>query len=149
MKTLLGFLMAGGLMLASAPTSHAQVNLGLNRGGSPTVTFGQPTYAQPAYGQPAYGQYSQPGYRQPGYGQYAQLAYPQRGYVAQPNRVQTYSSGYSGYAAPRQAYRQPYVQPSNGYATPYRQPAYVGNRYVQPSQGTGVILNGRTYTLPR
>ena len=121
MKKLFGTLMAGALVLALASPSHAQVNVRLGRGGS----FGQPTYGRPVYGQYPYA--------------------PQPAY-ARPYGGTTYSSGYSGYAAPVRAYTQPYYGPP-AYAAPYRQPGY----YTPPSygSGTGVIINGRSYRLPR
>ena len=103
MKTLLGILTAGGLVLALASPSHAQVYVQRGWGGSPTISFGQPTYGQ--YAQPGY---QQPGYRQPGY--------------YQPYGVRSYTSGYSGYAAPGRSYAQPYY-----------------------GSGTGLSPNGRGY----
>ena len=139
MKTLLGTILASGLFLAFSSPSHAQVNVQFGRGGSPTVSFGQPAYGQyPAAG---YGQYpaGQPSYGQPSYYLPANPSYAPR----------TYSSGYSGYVPPvnRQGY---YQQPSYapGYQAPYRQPpAY--SPYAQPANGTGLMINGRMYSLPR
>jgi len=143
MKTLSGTILAGGLLLAFCSPSHAQVNFQFGRGGSPNVTFGQPAYGQypSAAGQPTYGQpYVQPSH------------YPQAGSGYDPR---SYSSGYSGYAAP--AYGQGYYRPSHAtpaYQAPYRQqsayPAYGGySPYSQPANGTGLMMNGRMYSLPR
>ncbi len=161
MNKLLGWMMTGGLLIGYASTSQAQVTIQPGRGGSPSVTFGQPaygpqyapSYAQPGYAQPGYAQpgYSQPRYVQPGYVQpnYAQPAYPQS---YQPG---TYSSGYSRYYTPGAAPNQVYTYPNSGYAAPYRQqPVYTGNGYYPngqpyPPQGNGVIINGRSFTLPR
>jgi hypothetical protein len=143
MKTHLGTILAGGLLLAFCSPSHAQVNVQFGRGGSPNVTFGQPSYGQYPSRQPAYGQsYAQPSY------------YPQAGSGYVPR---TYSSGYSGYAAPVPAYGQGYSKPSYAapfYQAPYRQqsayPAYGGfSPYSQPVNGTGMMINGRMYSLPR
>jgi len=139
--------MAGGLLLGSGSSTNAQVNVQFGRNGTPAVTYGQPAYGQqPVYGQPVYGQ-------QPAYGQYARPYsspnYVQPGYYAPP-AGSTYSSGYS---APAPAYPPGYGYGTT-YATPYRpQPVYNGGYAptTQPSYGgrTGVILNGRSYTLPR
>ncbi|WP_406697865.1 hypothetical protein V5E97_03345 [Singulisphaera sp. Ch08] len=142
MKTLLGPILAGGLFLAFSSPSHAQMNVQFGRGGSPTVTFGQPAYGQ--YPSAGYGQYpaGQPVYGQP----YAQPSYyppTTPGYAPR-----SYSSGYSGYATPanRQGYYQPSYAPS--YQAPYQQqPGY--SPYIQPPSGTGVMINGRMYSLPR
>ena len=145
MKTLLGFVMAGGLLLVHGSAAQAQVNLQFGRNGTPSVSFGQPAYGQYAspYGQPYYGQ---PGYSQPGY--------------APRNYVQPYGPSYysSGYSSPARTYAPGYNYPGYGspaYASPYRaQAPYYGGGYTpyaQPSYGTGtgVIINGRSYTLPR
>lgn len=131
MKTLLTTVMAGGLLLAFGSASQAQVNIQFGRNGTPSVTFGQPAYSPyaNAYGQPYYGQ---PGYAAP------------NNYV-QPYRPSYYSSGYS---APPRAY-------APAYGSPYRpQTPYYGNAYspyARPSygSGTGVMINGRSYMLPR
>ncbi len=63
--------------------------------------------------------------------------------------------GYSRYYTPGAANNQVYSYPNSGYSVPYRQqPGYPGNGYypnTQPyaPQGMGVIINGRSYTLPR
>jgi len=161
MIRLLGLMVAGGLVLVSGSVADAQVTFQLGRGGSPSVTLGQPNnaqqygynqngysgYAQPGYAQPGYAQpgyYPQPGYAQPGYAQpgyYPQAGYAQSGYAARTAGTTYYSSGYSapGYAAPGYT-----TYPSQGYYNNYN------NGYAPAAQPrTGVILNGRTYSLPR
>ena len=145
MNKLLGWMMTGGLLLGYASTSKAQITIQPGRNGSPSVTFGQPSYG-PQYAPP----YAQPNYVQPGFGQtyrpgYGQPYYPQG----------TYSSGYSRYTYPGAANTQPYNYPNSGYPGLYRpQPGPYNNGYypnTQPyrPQGTGVIINGRSFTLPQ
>lgn len=160
-----GWIIAGLLLIGMGTPANAQVNVQFGRG-TPTVTLGQPAYGQ----QPMYGQYTtpytqqgftqpyttQPGYTQPGYNQqgYVQGYQPPRqvqpGYTTQPYTTQATRSTqyYSGYSTPVYAPgygTQPY--------TPYgQQPTYPGHAPVaQPWTGTqpGVIINGRTYTIPR
>ncbi len=140
--------------------------------------YGQTGYTQPSYNQPGYTQqgYGQTGYTQQGYGQtaYGQPAYtqptnPQAGYAprpytpttyAQPNYVQpngtTYpQAGNAGY--PTQAtynpgyYRRGYTLPANPGMYP-QQAGYSSYGYApaaQSSGGSGVIINGRSYMIPR
>jgi hypothetical protein len=155
MKKLLGLIMSGGLLLGHGSASEAQMTVQLGRGGTPRVMLGQPSYGQYAnpYGQPNYAQpgYYQPNYAQPGYYQpnYAQPGYS-RSYYGQPSGPTYYSSGY---AAPGSMYSPSYVAPS--YAPSYGPTnSYYGNGYspyTQPSYGTGtgLIINGRSYMIPR
>jgi len=142
MKKLLGLMLTGGLLLAHGSVSQAQMTVQFGRGGTPRVMMGQPTYGQYAgsYRQPYYSQpgtYYQPGYAQPGYSP---------SYYARPSGTTYYSSGYSapggtyyrGYAAPSYLPQTSYY--GNGYS-PYAQPGY--------GSGTGLIINGRSYMLPR
>jgi hypothetical protein len=155
MHRLLGLVMAGGLILGHGSASEAQMTVQFGRGGTPSVmmgqgayvpyanTYGQTNYAQPGYYQPGYAQpgYSQPSYARPGYA---------RSYYGQPTAPTYYSSGY---AAPGTRYIPGYVTPS--YTPLYRpQAPYYGSGYspyAQPSYGTGtgLIINGRSYILPR
>ena len=102
MNKLLGWMMTGGLLLGYASTSQAQITIQPGRGGSPSVTFGQPAYGPqyaPSYARP---NYVQPGYAQPGYVQPYQPGYarPMQPGYAQPYPQGTYSSGYSRYYTP-------------------------------------------------
>lgn len=167
MKKLLGWMMTGGLLLGYPSASKAQITFQPGRGGSPSVTFGQPAYGPqyaPSYGRPSYAQpgYTQPGYTQPGYGQYYQPRYAQPyqpNYVqpryAQPYQPGTYSSGYSRYYTPGAGTNQVYSYPNSGYSGQYRQQpgsynnGYSPNGQTYAPQGNGVIINGRSFTLPR
>ena len=88
----------------------------------------------------------QPDYSQPGYGQPYQPGYVQDLLVRLFSRY-TYPAS--------RPITQPYNYPNSGYPVLYRpQPGSYNNGYypnTQPyrPQGTGVIINGRSYTLPR
>ena len=148
MNKLLGWMMTGGLLLGYASTSQAQITIQPGRNGSPSVTFGQPAYGPqyaPSYAQPNYGQ---PGYRaavcQPGYGQpyipagelfvrlFARTTHP----------GMTDNSGLS--TTPTPAIRG-LIARNPGITTM----GTIRNTQPYPPQGTGVIINGRSFTLPR
>jgi hypothetical protein len=109
MRSILGLIMAGGIVLSQAGDAKAQVTFSLGGGRSPGVVIGQP-YGGYGYGNtfnpgysvaPSYPNTFNPGYSAaPSYG-YSTNSYYQS-YSAYPN--QSYNSGYRGYTNPYAGY---------------------------------------------
>ena len=150
MNKLLGWMMTGGLLLGYASTSKAQITIQPGRNGSPSVTFGQPAYGPqyaPSYAQP---NYVQPGYAQPGY-----AAVSARLCAALLSAADLFVRLF--------ALRHPGAATTPG-STTTPTPAIRGRIASNPDttttgitrtdsrippRGPGVIINGRSYTLPR
>jgi hypothetical protein len=147
MRTILGLLAAGGILLGTAADSKAQVTVNLGGGGySPNVSFGQPYgygYGNTGYGNTGYGYGGwNRGYAAPyGYGP-AYTTTTTRTY-AYPGTTTYYSSGYRGYANPGYGYGS-----NNGWNRGYGyNNAYGYNGY---SQGVNIYPSrgGVTVTTP-
>jgi hypothetical protein len=115
MRSILGLIAAGGIVLSQAGDAKAQVTFSLGGGGSPAVTLGQPYgggYGN-GYGyNPGYSQVPSYGYN-PGYSQA-----PSYGYGS-TTTYRSYNSGYQGYANPYSGYTTPGAY---GYSYPNANP---------------------------
>jgi hypothetical protein len=132
---MIGLVLAGGILAASAGGSQAQVSISIGTPYTygPGVAIGNPGYA---YGyNRGYSYFARPAY--PGiYGGYTGVS--TSAYVAGPG-VLTYRSGYRGYAPPVVSYPVP-VSPYGYVGNPY---GYV-NRPYYGAFGYGNYSNGST-----
>jgi len=158
MRSLLGLIAAGGLVLGASSAAKAQVTFSFGNSGRPQVTLGQP-YGYPGAGNYGYqgGAYGAPapayGYQGGAYGAPA----PAYGYQGAPTYVQPgysypgtsyYGSGYRGYSYPGTttyySSRSYSVTPAPYYQAPGYAP-YSGYTYQQrgvtiPTPVGGILL---------
>lgn len=143
MRHLMGLVLAGGILLATAAESKAQFSLSIGNGYGNGYSGQGLTIGNPAYGYgTGYSSYTGAGY--PSYVN-SYNSYSNSAYLAGPG-VMSYSSGYQGYAPAVANYGYAPGVASYGYARPYNgygygaRPYYGNGGYGNSGYGTRNFL---------